>query len=67
MIELLLTGCSLQAYHQMSQRAVAYLCNVEGNSISQHFPVEALLGHIVGDAAGSLEGILQPLQFHISD
>lgn len=46
---------------------VAYLCNFRGNSITQHFPVETLLGHIIGEAAGSLEGILQPFQFNISD
>lgn len=46
---------------------VTYLSNFRGNSISQHFPEEALLGHIIGEAAGSLEGILQPFQFHISD
>lgn len=47
--------------------AGAYLCNFMWNPISQHFPVEALLGHVIGDAAGSLEGIFQPFQFHISD
>lgn len=38
-----------------------------GNSITQYFPVEALLGHVTGEAAGSLEGIFQPLEFHISN
>jgi len=37
------------------------------NSISEHFPVKALLGHVIGEAARPLEGIFQPLQFNISD
>lgn len=53
------------AHYTNGNITVAYLCNFVGNSISQHFPVEALLGHVIGEAAGSLEGIFQPLQFHI--
>lgn len=44
---------------------MAYLSNFMGNSITQHFPVEALLGHVTGGAAGSFKGIFQSLQLHI--
>lgn len=44
-----------------------YLCDFKWNTIAQDFPVEALLGHVAGEPAGSLEGIFQPLQFHIGD
>lgn len=48
-------------------RAGTYLCDFKWNAITQDFPVEALLGHVAGEPAGSLEGIFQPLQFHIGD
>lgn len=44
-----------------------YLCDFKWNAIAQDFLVEALLGHVAGEPVGSLEGIFQPLQFHIGD
>lgn len=44
-----------------------YLGYFRWYTITQHLSVEALLGHVVGQATGPLERILQPLQFHISD
>lgn len=71
-LEVILLWPSLQIdclaeWYLVCDITMAYLCNFRGNSISQHFPVKALLGHVIGEAAGSLEGILQPFQFHISD
>lgn len=72
------TGCSI--IHRINQLALSdgdkvvalthtgtYLCDFKRNAITQDFPEEALLGHVAGEPAGSLEGIFQPLQFHISD
>lgn len=44
-----------------------YLGYFRGYTITQDLSVKALLGHVVGQATGPLERILQPLQFHISD
>lgn len=48
-------------------RTGTYLCDFKWNAVTQDFPVEALLGHVAGEPAGSLEGIFQTLQFHIGD
>lgn len=72
------TGCSIiyrtnQSAFSDGDKVVAvthtgtYLCDFKWNTITQDFPVEALLGHVAGEPAGSLEGIFQPLQFHIGD
>lgn len=42
-----------------------YLCNLWRDSITEHFPNEALLAHVARESAGPLESIFQPLQFYI--
>ena len=44
-----------------------HLSYFRGYAVAQDLSVEALLGHVVGQSAGPLEGILEALQFHISD
>jgi hypothetical protein len=42
-----------------------YLSNFRRYSIPKHFPDEAVLTHVIGEAAGPLEGIFESFQLNI--
>lgn len=44
-----------------------YLCNLWWNAVSQNLFIEALLGHVGGQATGPLKRIFKPLELHIGN